>query len=101
MRPNEDILNEFYGLVELNAQKRYEAVSRLYMKVKSDPSVQEYCVERLIAGLSSTRAAARFGYGFFFDVIFFALSNFSSYMLSLFSIYTFKDSHRIYKLSAC
>ncbi|CAJ0600314.1 unnamed protein product [Cylicocyclus nassatus] len=62
MRPNEDILNEFYGLVELNAQKRYEAVSRLFMKVKSDPSVQEYCVERLVAGLSSTRAAARFGY---------------------------------------
>ncbi|KAK6739699.1 hypothetical protein RB195_008288 [Necator americanus] len=62
MRPSEDILNEFYGLVELEADKRFKAISRLFSKVKSEPSVQEYCIERLVTGLSSTRGAARFGY---------------------------------------
>ncbi|VDM78994.1 unnamed protein product, partial [Strongylus vulgaris] len=62
MRPSEDVLSEFYGLVELDAEKRYKAVSQLFSKVKSDPSVQEYCIERLVTGLSSARAAARFGY---------------------------------------
>ncbi|XGW17166.1 hypothetical protein V3C99_002070 [Haemonchus contortus] len=62
MRPTADVLNEFYDLVELDAGKRFSAADRLVSKVKSDSSIVDYCIERLVAGLSSPRGAARFGY---------------------------------------
>ncbi|KAK6023059.1 hypothetical protein OSTOST_11216, partial [Ostertagia ostertagi] len=62
MRPAADVLNEFYDLVELNANKRFNAVGRLLLKAKSDSSIVDYCIERLVTGLSSPRGAARFGY---------------------------------------
>ncbi|PIO74135.1 hypothetical protein TELCIR_03869 [Teladorsagia circumcincta] len=62
MRPTADVLNEFYDLVELNANKRFNAVGRLLLKAKSDSSIVDYCIERLVTGLSSPRGAARFGY---------------------------------------
>ncbi|KAK5974626.1 hypothetical protein GCK32_006179, partial [Trichostrongylus colubriformis] len=62
MRPTADVLNEFYDLVELDANKRFNAIGRLIIKSKSDSSTVNYCIERLVTGLSSPRGAARFGY---------------------------------------
>ncbi|KJH46961.1 hypothetical protein DICVIV_06983 [Dictyocaulus viviparus] len=61
MRPSDDFLNEFYDLADFDKTKRVEAINRLLTKIKLDPSVNEYCVERLITGLSSTRGASRLG----------------------------------------
>ncbi|KAE9418433.1 hypothetical protein Angca_001147, partial [Angiostrongylus cantonensis] len=62
MRPSGDILDEFYALADLDSKKRTDAVSRLLMKVRLNSSAQDYCVERLVTGLSSPRGAARLGY---------------------------------------
>ncbi|VDM59226.1 unnamed protein product [Angiostrongylus costaricensis] len=61
MRPSDDILDEFYALADLDSKKRTDAVSRLLMKVRLNSSAQDYCVERLVTGLSSPRGAARLG----------------------------------------
>ncbi|WKY00430.1 hypothetical protein Q1695_014907 [Nippostrongylus brasiliensis] len=62
MRPGAEILDEFYGLVEADPTKRYNAVGRLVLKARAESTALDYCIERLITGLSSPRGAARFGY---------------------------------------
>uniref|UniRef100_A0A1I7XQI9 MIF4G domain-containing protein n=1 Tax=Heterorhabditis bacteriophora TaxID=37862 RepID=A0A1I7XQI9_HETBA len=62
MRPSEEVLNEFYGLADLDSSARYRAVAGIVSKVKLDNSIEEYCIERLVSGLGSSRAAARVGY---------------------------------------
>lgn len=83
MRPSKDILNLFYGLSELDAAKRSEAVAALLKNVvslsflgilklffflilfillqKTEPSITDYCIGRLVGGLGSPRAASRIG----------------------------------------
>ncbi|VDK58319.1 unnamed protein product [Anisakis simplex] len=81
MRPSEDVLSSFYDLADLDANKRYSAVIKiveavcynsflfnflLKLTVNSNAceckSNGDYCMERLIGGLASPRAAARLGY---------------------------------------
>ncbi|VDM96416.1 unnamed protein product [Thelazia callipaeda] len=54
-----DLLDKFYDLADFDRNKRHNAVITLLKEFK----LQEwYFVERLISGLSSSRAAARIGY---------------------------------------
>uniref|UniRef100_A0A9J2P0T1 DNA polymerase V n=1 Tax=Ascaris lumbricoides TaxID=6252 RepID=A0A9J2P0T1_ASCLU len=59
MRPSEDVLASFYDLADLDENKRFNAIISILDACKSNG---EYCIERLIGGLASSRAAARLGY---------------------------------------
>ncbi|CAI5445966.1 unnamed protein product [Caenorhabditis angaria] len=64
MRPPTQILDAFSKLAELNQNDRKDALKAIseQKEALSDSEVNKYCVERLITGLASTRAAARVGF---------------------------------------
>ncbi|GMR42079.1 hypothetical protein PMAYCL1PPCAC_12274, partial [Pristionchus mayeri] len=62
VRPSQDVLDLFYGLADCDDTKRLKSVAAIVNNVKSSAESRDYCIERLIGGLSSARAAARIGY---------------------------------------
>ncbi|GMS89188.1 hypothetical protein PENTCL1PPCAC_11363 [Pristionchus entomophagus] len=62
VRPSQDVLDHFYGLADCDDTKRLKSVAAIVNNVKSHADSRDYCMERLIGGLCSSRAAARIGY---------------------------------------
>ncbi|GMT18984.1 hypothetical protein PFISCL1PPCAC_10281, partial [Pristionchus fissidentatus] len=62
VRPSQDVLDHFYGLADCDDTKRLKSVAAIVKNVKSHEESRDYCLERLIGGLCSARAAARIGY---------------------------------------
>ncbi|PAV85153.1 hypothetical protein WR25_04551 [Diploscapter pachys] len=62
IRPPQELLTLFYGLSELDEKKRQKSISEVVRKFETDKTHLGYCIERLVGGISSNRAASRIGY---------------------------------------
>ncbi|CAI4228806.1 unnamed protein product [Auanema sp. JU1783] len=62
MRPDAEVLDLFYGLAELQNTARINSVASLIEITNSDERIADYCVERIIGGISSPRYATRIGF---------------------------------------
>ena len=76
IRPPQELLTLFYGLSELDEKKRQKSISEVVRKFvcfffilknitlifqETDKTHLSYCIERLVGGISSNRAASRIG----------------------------------------
>uniref|UniRef100_A0A915PSG0 Gamma-aminobutyric acid receptor subunit beta n=1 Tax=Setaria digitata TaxID=48799 RepID=A0A915PSG0_9BILA len=56
---SQDLLDRFYDLADFEENRRHTAILSILDQFEKNGS---YCIERLVAGLASSRAAARLGY---------------------------------------